>query len=252
MDGPIIRNDPHSNSYSGHSVALTAGAVSEPAPALPSRLLPATDPLNESPQPVSPNSPTQIKPITKAMGDGPARAFTAPKEPFGKISPGIYPPHAETFEPPNFRLDRNAPIRAMRGSGGTVSEDGVADITRQLSSSLELGSPKAAGKRPAIQPLQRGNDLQDDSPTPPKPRAEWGASFPVTWIRVQPVPFNRTRHLRNPWNADRELKVARDGTELEPNVGRQLLALWDEPVEARPAPQPPKKPKEPRNTGGKR
>lgn len=54
-----------------------------------------------------------------------------------------------------------------------------------------------------------------------------GHEFRIEWIRVGPVPFGRTRHLRNPWNTDREVKVSRDGTEVEPNVGSMLMAEWD-------------------------
>ncbi|WWD18701.1 hypothetical protein CI109_103155 [Kwoniella shandongensis] len=54
-----------------------------------------------------------------------------------------------------------------------------------------------------------------------------GHTFQIEWIKVAPLPFNRTRHLRNPWNTDREVKVSRDGTEVEPNVGSQLMAEWD-------------------------
>lgn len=40
--------------------------------------------------------------------------------------------------------------------------------------------------------------------------------FRIQWIKVAPLSFSRTRHLRNPWNGDREVKVSRDGTEVEP------------------------------------
>lgn len=45
---------------------------------------------------------------------------------------------------------------------------------------------------------------------------EWGQAFRVEWIRAGNLPFHRIRNLRNPWNADREVKVSRDGTEIEP------------------------------------
>jgi len=51
-------------------------------------------------------------------------------------------------------------------------------------------------------------------------------SFRVEWLSTRKVPFYRTRGLRNPWNADREIKIARDGTELEPVVGKKLLGLF--------------------------
>lgn len=41
--------------------------------------------------------------------------------------------------------------------------------------------------------------------------------FRLKWVKVAPLSFFRTRHLRNPWNGDREVKVSRDGTELEPS-----------------------------------
>lgn len=55
----------------------------------------------------------------------------------------------------------------------------------------------------------------------------WGESFRVEWVRTDRLPFFRTRHLRNPWNHDREVKVSRDGTELEPSVGQALLDEWE-------------------------
>jgi YT521-B-like domain len=39
-----------------------------------------------------------------------------------------------------------------------------------------------------------------------------------------PVPFCRFRGLRNPWNRNLEVKIARDGQEIEPSVGATLVA----------------------------
>ena len=54
----------------------------------------------------------------------------------------------------------------------------------------------------------------------------WGESFRVEWVCTERLPFHRIRHLRNPWNHDREVKVSRDGTELEPTVGQTLVEEW--------------------------
>jgi len=62
---------------------------------------------------------------------------------------------------------------------------------------------------------------------PPQPSNQWGTAFRVRWIQVRGLPFHSTRMLRNPWNKDREVKVSRDGTELEPNVGHALLEFWE-------------------------
>lgn len=58
----------------------------------------------------------------------------------------------------------------------------------------------------------------------------FGKPFRVTWISTERLPFYRTRGLRNPWNSNREVKVARDGTELEPSVGRRLVAMFHRPA----------------------
>ncbi|KAF2854590.1 hypothetical protein T440DRAFT_237605 [Plenodomus tracheiphilus IPT5] len=54
----------------------------------------------------------------------------------------------------------------------------------------------------------------------------WGKPFKIEWISNNRLPFYRTRGLRNPWNANREVKIARDGTELEPSVGERLLQMF--------------------------
>jgi hypothetical protein len=62
-----------------------------------------------------------------------------------------------------------------------------------------------------------------DSPTPSK---AWGKPFKIDWLSTTRLPFYRTRGLRNPWNSNREVKIARDGTEIETAVGRRLLGLF--------------------------
>jgi hypothetical protein len=54
----------------------------------------------------------------------------------------------------------------------------------------------------------------------------WGKPFRVEWVSTTRVPFYRTRGLRNQWNSNREVKIARDGTELEENVGKRLLQMF--------------------------
>ncbi|KAJ5328971.1 hypothetical protein N7452_009361 [Penicillium brevicompactum] len=54
----------------------------------------------------------------------------------------------------------------------------------------------------------------------------FGKPFRIEWVSTARVPFHRTRGLRNPWNANREIKIARDGTEIEPTIGRKLIQLF--------------------------
>lgn len=56
----------------------------------------------------------------------------------------------------------------------------------------------------------------------------FGKPFEITWQSTERLPFYRTRGLRNPWNANREVKIARDGTELEPSVGRKLIGMFEQ------------------------
>lgn len=55
----------------------------------------------------------------------------------------------------------------------------------------------------------------------------WGKPFKLEWLSTTRLPFYRTRGLRNPWNSNREVKIARDGTELEPSIGRRLIGLFN-------------------------
>ncbi|EMC91167.1 hypothetical protein BAUCODRAFT_570949 [Baudoinia panamericana UAMH 10762] len=77
-------------------------------------------------------------------------------------------------------------------------------------------------------------DLSDDDTTPltigNREGQQWGRQFRVEWISTSRLPFFRIRGLRNPWNANREVKIARDGTELEPSVGRRLLSIFPRPA----------------------
>jgi hypothetical protein len=79
------------------------------------------------------------------------------------------------------------------------NSDAGADASKKLVKGAEVGGP-------------RGDN--------------WGQPFKIRWLCTERLPFHRTRHLRNPWNDDREVKVSRDGTELEPTVGKKLLDEW--------------------------
>ena len=58
----------------------------------------------------------------------------------------------------------------------------------------------------------------------------FGKPFKIEWLSTNRLPFYRTRGLRNPWNANREVKIARDGTEIETSVGRRLIQMFQKPL----------------------
>ena len=75
--------------------------------------------------------------------------------------------------------------------------------------------------------------------TSPATSQTFGKPFKIVWVSTERLPFYRTRGLRNPWNANREVKIARDGTEIEPGVGRRLVGMFHRPQGASPASRPP-------------
>lgn len=71
-----------------------------------------------------------------------------------------------------------------------------------------------------------GSNRSGQDGEPSSPSKAWGKPFQVEWVSTTRLPFYRTRGLRNPWNSNREVKIARDGTELETAIGRRLLGLF--------------------------
>ena len=183
------------------------------------------------------------------------QVLTAPGEmynPHRKISLIKKGPPAETFDLGILRhsavlksphLDPEAPLRAVRDQAArgsskklpTMDGDGVKRLDtmppavgfRHTSAPPDTGtSTTRAGSEANI---HEQDTARADAAGEGAGSGEWGTPFKVQWIRVGKLPFNRTRHLRNPWNHDREVKVSRDGTELEPTLGQALLDEWDKP-----------------------
>lgn len=74
-----------------------------------------------------------------------------------------------------------------------------------------------------------GKPEETDEPSPSTAQS-FGKPFRIEWVSTDRLPFYRTRGLRNPWNANREVKIARDGTELETSVGWKLTHMFNSPA----------------------
>lgn len=198
-----------------------------------------------------PRTPTSAPAVLGHPLAGPkASQEVKPKPAAGTLDPRVLIHH------PSIPLNPEAPQRAMRdhqreqqgdhessavenpGTGEYVDEDNIkrrdmhdsssgsgprrTEAARAASSASQSGPPPSF--RPGFDPKAGDNPApQQDQPDD----AQWGTPFKVQWIKVGRLPFHRTRHLRNAWNHEREVKVSRDGTELEPGVGQALLDEWD-------------------------
>ncbi|KAF9017528.1 hypothetical protein BDZ89DRAFT_1022147 [Hymenopellis radicata] len=137
---------------------------------------------------------SKITPLPAALKYSLDTRLFKPEVIAAKSQPALVEPVTEG----EFHLDETAPLRAMKQH----SEDDVQALEEDHENErLENKESRAEGET-------------------------WGESFKVEWICTERLPFFRTRHLRNPWNKDREVKVSRDGTELEPGVGQQLIDEW--------------------------
>ena len=88
---------------------------------------------------------------------------------------------------------------------------------------------------------ERATESDDPETGSPATPQSFGKPFKIEWLSTDRLPFYRTRGLRNPWNANREVKIARDGTELEPSVGRRLVSMFHRP-QNQPSPVNPRLP----------
>ncbi|CAA3011688.1 YTH domain-containing 1 isoform X1 [Olea europaea subsp. europaea] len=55
----------------------------------------------------------------------------------------------------------------------------------------------------------------------------WGRSFKVKWLQLHDLPFQKTLHLKNPWNEYKPVKISRDCQELPQDIGEALCELLD-------------------------
>jgi hypothetical protein len=147
------------------------------------------------------------------------------------------------------REEANEPITS---SPSTSGEEATAPARlqaspKELEHSIKEKLKTAPGK------LERANSPTISQAAPDTPEPEWSSqpgsvmepegegkkaeqkekevavqtlNFQVQWLCTERLPFYKIRHIRNPWNFDREVKISRDGTELDPAVGKQLLDEW--------------------------
>ena len=113
----------------------------------------------------------------------------------------------------DFKLDRSAPGRAVEkrktsAESQETPEDSVDDdgIVRH-----DMAEPV---------PDEVAEVVEASGPSATENQAKVGSVFEVEWVKTGVLPFHRLRHLRNPWNQDKEVKVGFVW------IGRQ--SIWSE------------------------
>ncbi|KAF9513822.1 hypothetical protein BS47DRAFT_1343824 [Hydnum rufescens UP504] len=154
---------------------------------------------------------TPIKNIDDTAASWPRNSPTASSRSATSITSTFSGTHISPFEQHLRQFDSlimQSPPPTTTSTGGSELPTKESPSVASSASSPTYGGPSVSGK------TEQNEDRN------------WGTPFRVKWIRVGSIPFHQTRMLRNPWNKDREVKVSRDGTELEPSVGQSLIDLW--------------------------
>jgi hypothetical protein len=82
---------------------------------------------------------------------------------------------------------------------------------------------------PAAEPFLAANDLALRRYTSHAQGATAPTSnyhFNIEWLSLDRVSFRQTRSYKNSWSHGREIKISRDGTELDPETGKRLIEQW--------------------------
>lgn len=252
MTGRILKSD-HRVPWASHADAsVTSVSPSRCQPGSPSPTVatnqsfftPSENRLvEESPMPFTPHTggtlsskPSPMEPhrssAPAALGPRPRREFSAgpPTKKFSlhesgkaRSATGIISKDFVSATP-DIVLDRNAPVQAVRNKAstdGTKSAVSALQAVEEENNSISSDDGDAGEEqlKDDVMPSMTKNAGSDE-------QQAWGQPFKVEWLCTDRLPFFSTRHLRNPWNQDREIKVSRDGTEVEPGVGQQLLEQW--------------------------
>lgn len=61
---------------------------------------------------------------------------------------------------------------------------------------------------------------------PTIPASVFSGIIEIDWISKQPLSFSLCNDLKNPFNDNKEVKISRDGQEIDPVVAEKLCRLF--------------------------
>ncbi|KAH8720609.1 30-kDa cleavage and polyadenylation specificity factor 30 [Beauveria bassiana] len=177
-------------------------------------------------------------PIVIADGTSNPESPTLSKDPL-KENKSPKPETLDHPEPMDVRGDsRNALANAQRDRFFILKSLTHEDLVQSVKTSVwatQSHNEHLLNNAFKIEESETEGDIEDDNEVMSNKGADdadedlqtRGKPFNLHWLSTIPLPFYRTRGLRNPWNSNREVKIARDGTELEPSIGRRLVGLMN-------------------------
>ena len=111
-----------------------------------------------------------------------------------------------------------------------IQDDAVTDAAMALKgTNLAASSGPTPSKTPTLvadPASEQGRSSADASPAEPL-----GHPFELEWVLTTALPFSMVKNLRNAWNENKSVRVARDGTEIAIDTGAELLKIWKEYAE---------------------
>ncbi|QSZ35342.1 hypothetical protein DSL72_008212 [Monilinia vaccinii-corymbosi] len=128
-----------------------------------------------------------------------------------------FAPQAHTVEDPDLPRAIPTPASEFAPRGRIIDDSARGTIFWEI----DGGDTEEADEDDEDEGSQSARSDAGDAPS-----KAWGKPFKVEWVSTTRLPFYRTRGLRNPWNSNREVKIARDGTELESSIGKRLVGLF--------------------------
>ncbi|KAK0088187.1 hypothetical protein PV325_012854 [Microctonus aethiopoides] len=128
----------------------------------------------------------------------------------------------------------NVTLSKAKGVWSTLpqNESNLNQAYKEARNVLLIFSVKESGKFAGFARLS--TESRRDTPAiswvlPPGLSAKaLGGVFKVDWICRKELPFTSTLHLYNPWNDGKQVKIGRDGQEIEPRVAEELCRLFPE------------------------
>lgn len=134
--------------------------------------------------------------------------------------------------------DSSRRIGSSRSTGSSRSSSSSSESTKTVIEDPQQSMEKKKKKKEKSSSSSKGSSSSSSSSTSGGDSAvtdsdssssnNWTVPFRIEWLSPpgKTVPFYMVRHLHNPYNRNQPVKIARDGTEIEPSVGYQIISMF--------------------------